>query len=272
MASQALAASGPPPRGGSGYRERNSTADRTLDILGMFNEQTLRISAQQVADSLGVARSTAYRYLQTLSAENYIEEDPDSGFRLGVKVFGLARLARRSYGLSTVAVPILRELADGTGETALLTRRAGNQVICLEKEESTQHWLRLSYDRGSLLSINAGASALVLLAWENQVTIDTLLRDAPLPSFTASTVTDPQAIVRQLGVIRELGYAVTRGQLDSDAVGVAAPVRDEYHRVVAGLSVVAVGRRFPEDRVAELVALVTAAALRLAAQFALISQ
>ena len=70
MAKEVLRVNGEPPR--SGYRERNSTADRTLDILGMFQPGRLRVSAQQVADELGVARSTAYRYLQTLSAEAYI--------------------------------------------------------------------------------------------------------------------------------------------------------------------------------------------------------
>lgn len=256
----------------SGYRERNSTADRTLDILGMFSQDRLRITARQVADEFGVARSTAYRYLQTLSGEAYIEEDPDRGFRLGIKVFSLARLARQSYGLSTVAIPILRDLAAGTGETALLTRRSGNNVVCLEREESTEHLLRLSYERGSLMAVNAGASALVLLAWEDPDVLRVLLATAPLPSFTAETITDLDKLAERLTTIREQGYAVTRGELDVDALGIAAPVRDEYGRVVAGLSIVGVGRRIPEPRVVELVELVIAGAEQLGTQLALVSQ
>jgi len=270
MTQEVLQVNGEGPR--SGYRERNSTADRTLDILAMFQPGLLRISAQQVADELGVARSTAYRYLQTLSAAAYIEEDPGGGFRLGLKVFELARLARQSYGLSTVAGPILRELAAATGETALLTRRTGTQVICLEREESTQHRLRLSYERGSLLPLNAGASALVLLAWEEPTALDALIGHAPLPKFTDATPTDPKELRQRLAVIRQQGYALSRGELDSDALGVAAPVRDEHGRVIAGLSVVAVDRRVPKARMTELVGLVTSAADRLGAQLALVSQ
>ena len=256
----------------SGYRERNSTADRTLDILGLFTPTRLRVSAQQVADELGVARSTAYRYLQTLSAEAYIEENPDGGFRLGLKVFELARLARQSFGLSAIAVPILRELSETAGETALLTRRSGDRVICLEREESSQHWLRLSYERGSTLALNAGASALVLLAWDDPTAVASLVRTASLPHFTDRTVTDPDALMHRLTAIREQGHAVTRGELDPEAIGIAAPIRDEYDRVVAGISLVAVSRRVPDGRVAELVALVRSAAEQIAAQLALVSQ
>ena len=68
----------------SGYRERNSTADRALVILGLFTEDRLQISANDVAEALGSARSTAYRYLQTLVAASFLEEAPGGGFRLGI--------------------------------------------------------------------------------------------------------------------------------------------------------------------------------------------
>ncbi len=65
---------------------------------------------------------------------------------------------------------------------------------------------------------------------------------APL---TDNTVTDPQELQQRLVAIRDQGYAVTQGELDPGALGVAAPVRDEYDRVVAGLSVIAPGQRAP---------------------------
>lgn len=64
----------------SGYRERNSTADRALIILGMFTDDRLQISANDVAEALGSARSTAYRYLQTLVGASFLEEAPNGAF------------------------------------------------------------------------------------------------------------------------------------------------------------------------------------------------
>ncbi|WP_375401652.1 IclR family transcriptional regulator [uncultured Amnibacterium sp.] len=243
----------------SAYRERNSTADRALDILGLFTSDRLKVSAIDVAAELAVARSTAYRYLLTLGSAGYLEEDPTGGFRLGLKVFELARLARSSYGLSQVALPTLRALAHETSETTLLTRRSGSRAVCLEREEPSDHRVRLSYERGSALTLNAGASAWVLLAWENPDTVRALLRETPLPRLTESTLTTEAQIVERLESIREQGYCVTRGELDPDTIGIAAPIWDDQHRVVAGLSVVAVKRRVPEERVDGLLAQVRAA-------------
>src|SRR5689334_25033022 len=105
------------------YRERNSTADRALDILTMFDDVHLVVSGSAVAERLGVARSTAYRYLQSLVSSRFLEEAPGGGFRLGLRVMEIARLARRRYGLSEVALPVMTALAADVHETVLLTGR-----------------------------------------------------------------------------------------------------------------------------------------------------
>ena len=170
---------------------------------------------------------------------------------LGLKVFELARIARVSYGLSELAIPILRDLAQSTGETALLTRRSGNRTVCLEREEPPGHLVRLTYERGAAVPLNAGASSLVLLAWEDPDTVHELLGDTAFPRFTDKSLTKAEQIVRRLAEIRADGYSVSRGELDPDATGIAAPVRDDHGRVVAGVSVVAVSRRMEgvEDKV-----------------------
>lgn len=242
---------GPKSERGSGYRERNSTADRALDILLLFSDSRLVVGGQEVADHLGVARSTAYRYLQSLVSSGFIEEQRPAGYRLGPRVFELARLGRKGLGLSEVSRPVMRELADRVGEAVLLTRRTGATVVCLEREE-TEHPVRLSYERGHVLPINAGASALVLLAWAPEREIDEVIADSGLPRFTAATVTDAKALRERLAAIRERGTAVSRGELDEDVLGVAAPVRGADGGVVAAVSIAALSHRVPDERVPEV--------------------
>ncbi|MFD0901889.1 IclR family transcriptional regulator [Actinomadura sediminis] len=235
----------------SGYRERNSTADRALDILLLFGDSRLVVGGQEVADHLGVARSTAYRYLQSLASSGFIEEQRPAGYRLGPRVFELARLARKGLGLSEVSRPVMRALADRVGEAALLTRRTGATVVCLEREE-TDHPVRLSYERGHVLPINAGASALVLLAWAPEQEIEEVIARSGLPRFTGATVTDAGVLRERLAAIRARGTAVSRGELDEDVLGVAAPIRDAGGDVVAAVSVAALSHRVPEERVPEV--------------------
>ncbi|ARJ04173.1 transcriptional regulator [Cnuibacter physcomitrellae] len=247
----------------SGYRERNSTADRALTILEMFNDDRLLITAVDVAETLGVARSTAYRYLQTLVKASFLEEEPGSGFRLGVRILQLSRIARRSQGVAELSLPTMRQLAEELHQTVLLTRLSGNSIVCLEREEWQGQYVRLSYERGSLLNINAGASALVLLAWLPEARVRELLAAQPLTRFTDATLVDPDAIVERLATIRSDGFSVTRGEVDPDAMGIAAPIFSGEDKVVGGLSVVVIQSRIDPGTVPSVIDTIVRAAGRL---------
>lgn len=244
----------------SSYRESNTTADRTLTILNMFDDRTLAVSANEVAIELGVARSTAYRYLQSLVGSTFLEEAPGGGFRLGLRVLELAKLARRAYGLSEVSLPIMKELAERFHQTVLLTRRVGASIVCIEREEAEGQYVRLSYERGTTLPINAGASALVLLAWLPEPEVRELLSRQVMQSFTRNTVTEVDALIGRLADIRSRGYSVTHGEVDSDMMGVAVPVFGADRTVAAGLSFVVIENRLQDHAADELVGALSSAA------------
>lgn len=237
----------------SKYRERNSTADRALDILGMFDEQRLTIGAAEVAEQLGVARSTAYRYVQSLGQSGFLEEAESGRFRLGRRILELALLARRGLGLAEVARPVMRRLCGDVGETILLTRLAGNAVICLEREEASTQRVRISYERGQIMPLNAGASAFVLLAWLEDAALSQVLEGARLEAFTPRTLTTQTALRSRLTETAAQGYGLSQGELDDDVLGVGAPIRDADGVVQAALSMAAVASRVPKNRIPRVI-------------------
>ncbi|MEE4495257.1 IclR family transcriptional regulator [Streptomyces sp. BE230] len=244
------------------YRERNATADRALDILLLFSDERPALSGAQVALHLGVARSTAYRYLQSLLAAGLVEGGP-AGYRIGPRVLGLARLARKAIGLEGAARPVMRRLSDELCETVLLTRRSGSMVVCLDRVEHDPP-VRLSYERGHILPVNAGAPALALLAWSGQEEIRSVLGHRPLTKLTRRTLTDPDQLVARLRRIRVRGVAVTREELDKDVVGVAAPVFGTDGEVRAAVSVAVPVSRLTADRLTEVERRVRRAAAEIA--------
>ena len=243
--------------------QRNQTADRTIQLLLLYDERCTVLSAVEVAGKLGMSRSTTYRYLQSLRDAGLLEEDA-AGYRLGPRIFQLARIARSGLGLSKVAAPVMRRMVDEVGETVLLTRRSGRHVICLEREESSRN-LRLSYERGQILPVHAGASAIVLLAWLDDAELDRTLGSEPLERFTDSTITDPQALRARLGEIRRRGYIVTYGERDPGVVGVAAPIFGRPGQVIAGLTVVMPQHRLDASQLDATVELVRTSAQEIGA-------
>jgi DNA-binding IclR family transcriptional regulator len=226
-----------------GYRDGNSTADRALTILMMFSDERRQISANDIAEHLNASRSTAYRYAQTLVNSEFLTEDPGSGFMLGPKVMELARIARHSHGMSDIALPIMRTLAAEFRDTVLLTRRVGPAILCTEREEWPGQYIRLSYERGSRLPLNAGASAYILLAWMPEDLVRTLLAAEDLRTYTPNSLTNHDAIIDRLRQIRADGYCIAQGEVDPDVIGIAAPIFDASGDVHAGLSMVTLATR-----------------------------
>lgn len=259
-----------PMTASSGYRERNSTADRALHVLQMFTEDRPEITAIEVAESLGVARSTAYRYLETLVQAGFLSETGRGGFRLGLHVLELARIARKGFGLTDLCVPVMKELAEQFHQTVLLTKLMGNSVVCLEREESRDQYVRLSYERGSVLDINAGASALVLLSATPEDQVRALLATTPLHRFTEQTLTDPGRILERLEQIRREGHAVSVGEVDATAMGIAAPIYGRHGTVLAAISVVLIRSLVTDTQVDSIIAALADAARSLSEQAALL--
>lgn len=255
--------------GGSGYRDRNSTAERALSILELFADTRSVLTANQVSEHLGVARSTAYRYLQSLVQARYLTEAP-GGFSLGLKILELARIARRGFDISSIARPAMVELAQDFRETVLLTRRMGESIVCMEREEPDSQRLRLSYEPGAIMPINAGASAMVLLAWLPDEEVRAILEHAPLRSFTPNTLTEPDALIARLHDIRERGYALSVAELDPEVVGIGAPIFDSRGTVRAAISVAGLATRLTPDRHAEVVARMVECATAISERVALL--
>jgi len=250
---------------------RNTTADRAIDVLLLFDDDAPVLSAGEVAERLEMSRSTTYRYLQSLRSYGLLEEDEArGGFRLGPRVHELARIARKGLGLSEIAVPVMEELRDQTGEAVLLTRRSGNQVVCIDRVEGLRP-TRLSYERGHILPVHAGASAKVLLAFADPAEIDEVLATASLERFTEATVTNPKKLRAQLDQIRDRGYSVSDGEIDGGVRGVAAPILSPDGRVVAGLSVAGLAIRITDAELPGVITAVVDAAERISKRLADIS-
>jgi DNA-binding IclR family transcriptional regulator len=130
----------------------------------------------------------------------------------------------------------MRALVKRTGMPALLTRRTGPTVVCLEHGDAGTS-LRLSYERGEVLAINAGASAPALPAWVPAEELDELLT-GPLPRYTDATHADPAG--GGVPTLPRCGSRDTRSAMakpDPDVPGIGAPVKGENSNVVGALSV-----------------------------------
>ena len=156
----------PKPAGRSAAGSANATADRAIDILLLFSEEQPVWTVNDIAAHFSMPRSTIYRYVSSLRGYALIIEDGrgGGGYRLGPRVFALARVARSNTSVIRIAAPHLASLSERYGELVVLNQRVGHEMITLDRIES-RHRVAISYTRSQLLPWPATGSAKLLLAF-----------------------------------------------------------------------------------------------------------
>ena len=172
--------------------------------------------------STGLARPTAHRLAVALEHHRLVARDAQGRFVLGPRLGELAAAAGEDRLLAT-AGPVLARLRDITGESAQLFRRQGEFRVCVASADRPSG-LRDSVPVGSQLTMSAGSSAQVLLAWEDPERMHRGLQSA---AFSAAA----------LAGIRRRGWAQSVGEREPGVASVSAPVRTSSGKVVASVSV-----------------------------------
>jgi DNA-binding IclR family transcriptional regulator len=93
------------------------------------------------------------------------------------------------------------------------------------------------------------AGRALLLEWESDE-IAAAFANVEFVALGPRTVKTPQRLATAVREGRKLGYVVVDGEFEPDLLGIAVPVRDSRHSIVASLNVSAPRYRFLE-RVAE---------------------
>lgn len=222
-------------------------------------------SATALAETVGLNRTTTWRILSTLEHQRLVIHDKETGtYSLG---FGLIDLAGQAGGAALVlsARVVLQHLAAESRETAALAVVRDGALTYVA--EVTAGAVVSAGWQGREVSMHATSTGKVLLAYSEPDDLRMLLRlprGGRLPRHTPSTITSLSELEQELALTRERGYAVCRGEFESSAWGVSAPVRDAAGRPVAVVSVWGPGERLTEDRFGELGALAVAGAAEIA--------
>lgn len=176
------------------------TLSRGLQVLEIVSRSPSGLSIAEIAQALGVHRAIAYRLVSTLEEHLLVVRDPEGRIGIGGGVVALSE--RYQPQLRAAAQPVLRSLAEASGGTAFLCIAQGDECVAIEVAEPEAPLLKVSYRVGSRHPVTRGAAGLAIA-----------MQRPPRRE-------DPEAIQ----IARRDGFALTRGQLQEGAIGVAAPL------------------------------------------------
>ncbi len=209
----------------------------------------------EISREIGLSKTAVYNILGTFEGRRMVNRDPHtSRYRLGWRVYEIGTELLRHSELAPLARPLLKELAQRTGETVLFGILDRTGVTYVDRVESERS-IRMVAARGRQAPLHSTASGKVLLAHQSQAFVDDVLAGA-LPAFTPTTITDPDKLRAELRRVVERGYAECVGENEPEICSMSVPVRDYSGEVCAALTIAAPTTRFGEpERDAALVVL-----------------
>lgn len=219
---------------------QTQTIERALDILFVLAEAETTLSVSEIAERVPLPDSTAYRLIKTLEVNGVVERKGKGKISLGMRLLDLARSLHTQIDrdLLTIARPVMEKITQSLNETSLLVVRRGEIGVSMQHVEGS-HLIGFVSENGKTHPLHEGASGKSILAFETAQFIEKVL----------STIdgVDKEKVYKELAAIKKNGYVKTIGEVDPDTLAVAAPIMDEYNRVIASLSIIGPRERFDEE-------------------------
>lgn len=233
---------------------------RVLDLLKSAGP----LSYAEVLKQVALPKSTLFKILATLEAEELVRRDPDSGrYQLGVKLIEWGIGAQSQLEIRKIALPFMQDIGKSLNCTMHLAVVSHGEVLPIESfEPGGSAWPQYIFHGGVGIPapLHATAPGKAILAFMSRAELAGVLRDKGLPKFTETTLTDPVCLEAALQEIRSSGYAVSYAEHNEMVNAVAAPIRNHGGKVFASLSALGLVSLITPERIPEIARLMIQAA------------
>jgi DNA-binding IclR family transcriptional regulator len=197
--------------------------DRLARVLELFAVNEREMKVREVASSLHLRRSTAHRYLASLSRAGMLRTEGDGAYALGPLLIQLGAAAVGGVQIVQLAENYLSHLAEEAQETAVLSLWSGDCPIVVRVREPQSKLVQLHIRLGAMLPLDSAQGHLFLAFHPDRQRVQQLLNHFPEGQR--------REIERGMAEARVHGVFVN-SRVAEGIRAVAAPVFD--HELIAG--------------------------------------
>ncbi|WP_421617546.1 IclR family transcriptional regulator [Brevibacillus sp. TJ4] len=234
-------------------RYSSSSLVRGLEILRLFRPEQPTLSLVEIANELGVSRTTPFRLLFTLQHLGYLKQNESTKrYELTPKVLELGFAYLSSQPITELARPYLDRLCKEIGGSAHIGILDDTSVVYVASK-TAPNVSNINVSIGSRLPAHATAVGKTLLAFQPKEKWQELLLVSDLQTYTNETKIMITALLKELEQVYRQGYSISSGEFQVGIRSVAAPIFDEQDQLIAAISVAAPESSLSEEFVADYV-------------------
>jgi len=221
-----------------------------LNLLEELAQSVDGMTAIGLAESIGIHKTSVYRYLNTLLQAGYIQTNGDGRYHLGNKILELSSQLLRRMPLRETAHPFLVKLSAETQKTVHLCVLDGHDVVYIDKVENQRSLPMMSRIGSRAPAYCTGVGKALLSSLPTDQVVD-LLREFPPKKRTSTTITDPIELLSELKLTKKRGYAIDNGEHEDGIKCFTASINGYGGATVGAISITGLKREFDSSAEAE---------------------
>lgn len=228
--------------------------DRMMKLLDALAQSSEPVSLKTLSLWTDLHPSTAHRILNDMVVGRFVDRGETPGtYRLGMRLLELGNLVKARLSVREAALEPMRDLHRKTGQTVNLSVRQGDEIVYIDRSYSERSGMQVVRAIGGRAPLHLTSSGKLFLANDDPRVVRSYATRTGLAGHTRNSITDLTKLERELSLVRARGYARDNEELELGVRCIAAGIRDDSGRLVAGLSVSAPAERMQDEWIEDLV-------------------
>ncbi|VEF46787.1 IclR family transcriptional regulator [Bacillus freudenreichii] len=212
-----------------------ASVKRAVAILSCFTRDEPVLGNAEVAEKLGLSRSTTHHLITTLCNEGVLMRDVDRKYRLGWKLLEWNNGVMFQQDIYDKAMPLVKELTDRFRGTAHIGMFDQGDVVFVLRISSTDGDSVPTY-LGARKPAYCTSAGKALLAYNDAYLQETI--DKGLIQQGPNTITDIRVLKKELESVKKQGYSVSNNENDTHTYAIAAPIMSYSGETIASVNLV----------------------------------
>lgn len=211
--------------------------DRMVGLLDALAERPEPVSLKDLSKRTGLHPSTAHRILNDLVTARMVDRVEQGTYQLGIRLLELGNLVKARLNVRDAALGPMRELHRTTHQPVNLSIRQGDEIVYIERAVSERSGMQVVRAVGGRAPLHLTSVGKLFLAADDPRNVRAYATRTGLAGHTRNSLTDSTRLERELALVRARGYARDNEELELGVRCIAAGIRDDAGKLIAGLSI-----------------------------------
>ncbi|MBI3230652.1 MAG: IclR family transcriptional regulator [Burkholderiales bacterium] len=221
-----------------------------LDALAKYPDP---VSLKELSQVSNLHPSTAHRILNDLVTTRFVDRVEPGTYRLGMRLLELGNVVKSRLSVREAALDFMRGLHRRTQQTINLSVRQGDEIVYIDRAFSERSGMQVVRAIGGRAPLHLTSTGKLFLSVDESKAVRAYATRTGLAGHNKNSITELSRLERELALVRTRGYARDNEELELGVRCMAAGIRDDSGKLIAGLSISAPADRLQEEWLEDLI-------------------